>query len=257
MKIVYRELGTQDDFKQCIDMQRDLFNLSDIDIVSPLILQLIARGNPSTGITLGAFQENIKKRELIGFILSFATFQKNSIYGAMIGVKPEYRNQGLGVNLFLKLREIAIRKGIFHFQGVYEPLEKNLAYLYINKLGFAGVQYLMDSSYEAESASGKILLDWDLKAFSSQNKNRNNLDNLTEYPIASFDYLPDSSSVLVEIPANFSSMEKENIEEARHWRQSTRIIFSHYINKHNYVIHDFLSFDENGVKKYFYLLKDQ
>lgn len=264
MKIVYEELASIEDINQCIDMQRSLFKLSDVDIVSPLILQLIARGNPPMGITLGAFDESDGKRELIGFIFTMATFQERSIYGAMMGVKPQYQHQGFGLNLFLNLREIAIKRNVDYFYGVFEPLEKKLAHLYINHLGFTGTHYQKAAYYQHSTnekehvATDKILLKWDLKAFSTHDKNRNNSKELmAKYPFATKDNIPDSPYVLVEIPNDFSIMEKKDLAEAMYWRQCTKDIFMHYINQRNYIIYDCLSFEENQINKSFYLLKIQ
>ena len=261
MKIVYQELASSDDFSQCIDMQRSLFNLSDVDIVSPLILQLIARGNPPMGIMLGAFNVSNEKRELIGFIISLATFQERSMYGTMVGVQPQYQSLGYGLNLILKLREIAIKQNIHYLYGVFEPLENNLAHLYVNHLGFTcinyqeSVYYLQDTN-KKDLSNDKLLFKWDLNAFSKHDKNRNNSkDLMAKYPIVTKDNMPDLPYVLVEIPNDFSIMRKEDIAAAMYWRQCTKDVFMHYINQRNYIIFDCLSIEENQIKKSYYLLK--
>lgn len=264
LNIEYRELASEKDFSQCIELQRSLFNLSDIDIVSPLILQLISRRNPPMGIIIGAFNESEEKKELIGFIISMATFQERSMYGAMMGVKPQYQNQGYGLNLFLNLREKAIKENIDYFYGVFEPLEKKLAHLYINRLGFTGIHYQEAACYQHNTnekehvATDKILLKWDLKAFSTQDKDRNNSrDLMAKYSVATKDDMPDSPYVLVEIPKDFSIIKKEDSANAMYWRQYTKDIFIHYINHRKYIVCDCLTFEENQIKKSFYLLKAQ
>ena len=264
MPIIYKKLVSTEDFIQCVELQRDLFGLSDVDIVSPLIMQLIAREDPSMGIILGAYSIEEEKEKLVGFILTMATFQEKSIYGAIIGVKPNFRNQGLGINLFLKFREIAIRKNIDIFYGVFEPLEMKLARLYFNRLGFHGIRYQHDPSNERGKTekgfvpSDKILLKWDLKNFSPQNENRNDFSGLlNSCPIATVNSMPDSPMVLVEIPGDFVRLLNEDVAAATYWRQNTKEIFSHYINQQKYVICDCLSAEENQIKKSYYLLKAQ
>lgn len=263
MRIAYQELISQDDFNQCIEMQRSLFNMSDVDIISPLILQLIARENPPMGIMLGAFNMCDEKKELIGFILSMATFKEKSIYGMMMGVKPEYQSQGHGLTLFLKLREIAIHKNIDYFYGVFEPLEKKLGHLYIHRLGFTGTHY-QESVYSQFTndknyvSPDKVLLKWDLSACSSQDGTRNNSNELLRlYPIATKVNKPDSPFVLVEIPNDFNLMKKEDIPAAKHWRSYTKDIFIYYLNQRNYIVCDCLTFEDNLNKRSFYLLKAQ
>ena len=264
MKIEYRKLASQDDFSQCIDLQRSIFGLSDIDIVSPLILQLIARENPSMGILLGAFKITEEKQELIGFIISMATSLERSLYGTVIGVKTQYLNKGYGLYLILKLREEALKNNLEYLFGVYEPLDKNLAHLYINHLGFIGTHYQEDIYYlngtnkKDHVPTDKILFKWDFKSLSKDDKIKNNSREwLQLYPIATSDNMPDSPHVLVEIPYNFDLMKKEDIKKAMYWRQRTKEIFTHYINHRNYIIYDYLTSRENQIKKSFYLLKAQ
>ncbi len=263
MKIDYRELVSEDDFSQCIEMQRNLFNLSDVDILSPLILQLIARKNPPMGILLGAFIESEQNQELVGFSIAMATFQERSMYGAMIGVKPQYQSLGYGLNLILKLREFALKENINYLYGVFEPLEKKLAHLYINHLGFTGIKYqesvyYLQDTRDRATSTDKLLFKWDLNSFSTHDKNRNNSgDLMAKYPRATKDVMPDAPGVLVEIPNDFGHMEKEDSASAIYWRQCTKDIFIHYINCRKYIVNDCLTFEDNQIKKSFYLLKAQ
>src|SRR3972149_9683272 len=127
MDYEFRELVTEDDFKQCIDLQKSLFNLSETEVISPLLLRLIARNNPPTGISLGIFSHGMNGIELIGFMIGFATFIDRSIYGLMIGIRPDQQNKGYGYKLFLKFREKAITMNLDCMYGIVDPLEANLA----------------------------------------------------------------------------------------------------------------------------------
>lgn len=264
MPIIYRKLASTDDFDQCVELQRNLFNLSEVDIVSPLILKLFARENPPIGINIGVFNVEEDSQNMIGFILTMATLLEKSIYGTMIGVRPQYQNQGLGINLFLKLREIAIEENINHFLGVFEPLDLKLGRLYFSRLGFRGINYQQDHSVKKDLIEtviipdDKILLKWNLHSSNFYLKKGHDFTKLSDNcPIATKDYLPESPSVLVEIPNNFGQLQKEDIVTANYWRQSTREIFNHYINNRNYVVCDCISPEENQIKKSYYLLKAQ
>ena len=262
MKIEYRKLVSPEDFSQCIDLQRSLFGLSDIDIVSPLFLQLIARENPPMGILLGAFNTDEEEEELIGFAVSMATFQRDSMYLTMIGVIPQYRNQGIGINILLKLREAALHIKIAYICWVFEPLERKLAHFYVNNLGAFGVHYHEEIYYQQKTYEDdhipmdKILFKWDLKSYSSYNRNHSK-ELLSSYPIASKNNKPDSPSVLVEIPTDFNHLKKEDVTSAKYWRQCTKEIFIYYINHRNYTIYDCITLEENLNKRSFYLLKAQ
>lgn len=257
VKVVYRELVSKNDFSQCIDLQRSLFKLSDIDVVSPLILQLIARENPPMGFILGAFNVCEEKEELIGLTVAMATSQEKSVYCPMIGVKSQYQSLGYGGNLILKLLEIALKKNIDYLYGVFEPLDSKLARFYINHIGITGTYYQESDYYmENDIPTDKLLFKWDLKAFSSHNRNRNNaVKSFKSFSVATKEYMPDLPVVLIEIPNDYSMIKKVDIAEAKHWRKCTKDLFIHYINERNYIVYDCLSVKENQIKKIFYLLK--
>jgi predicted GNAT superfamily acetyltransferase len=52
-------------------------------------------------------------------------------------------------------------------------------------------------------------------------------------------------------------MKKEDFKKAKYWRQSTKDILTHYINRRNYIVYDYITSRENKIKKSYYLLKNQ
>lgn len=170
MSISYRNLISEDDFQQCVDLQKSIFGLTDTDVISPLLLKLLARDFPSIGISIGLFNNSNEKSELIGYMIGYATFLERSIYGATIGIKKEYRNKENGFILFLKFREFSLKKGIECMYGVFEPLESNLAHLYFTNLGFTFIKYEKDALINDEHLklhyipTDKVLIKWDYKS---------------------------------------------------------------------------------------------
>jgi predicted GNAT superfamily acetyltransferase len=253
MVIEYRELRSEDDFQQCLVLQKDIFHFSDTDLVSPLLLKLIARDNPPIGISLGVFRNN----ELIGILLSFGTFIEKSVYVVLLGIKPEYTNNIYGYKLLLKFREIALSKNIETMYGVYDAFDSNLGRLYCNGLGFKGIQYISDGNNS--NVSDKLYVKWNLNASSTIFKihQQNKLifsDIYKNIPIAYNTNLPNETKVIIQIPR-----ESENISlpVAMEHKQKTKNIFIEYINIRKYVVVDCISGKVEGIKRTFYILEKQ
>jgi predicted GNAT superfamily acetyltransferase len=268
MKIEYKELSTIDDFNQCIDLQKNVSNLSELEVVSPLFLKLIARNDPPIGVSLGVFGIQQSKTELIGYIIAFATFVQSSIYAVLMGIKQEYQNRGLGYELYLKFREIALEKKIYYMNGVFDPIKSNLAHLYFTRLGFTGIKYIEEVITNSNTNNNRyvpndgLLIRWDFNSVNTieRIKNKSNIDadpNFFSYPIASLDNMPDFSHILIEIPENYDRLINEDFEKALNYRIETRRIFLEYINFRHYVACDCYSLKIDNQRKIYYLLKKQ
>src|SRR3954466_6092783 len=90
-----REVSTIKDFDACIELQREVFGLPDLEI-SPRRHLIVSR--LAGGWTLGAFDGD----RLVGFVHQMAAVQDNREvigYSHMMAVKREYQKRGLGALL--------------------------------------------------------------------------------------------------------------------------------------------------------------
>jgi predicted GNAT superfamily acetyltransferase len=262
MKIEYRELIAEEDIIQCIQLQKSIFNLSDADLVSPLLLKLIARNNPPIGISIGVYKIIESKTELIGFALGFATFYNKSVYVVLMGILPEYQNKIYGYKLSLKFREIALSKGLETMYCVFDPILSNLARIYCTSLGFTGIKYEEDNSVFNDNfiPNDKLLVKWNFNAQTTINKIncvKIKLNVFDKNLIASSDNWPELPVIYVEIPDNFGQIKSSNFKSALQWRISTREILSEYINNRHYILSDCYSIKINQERKTYYLLEKQ
>lgn len=140
----YRELQGQDDFDQLAEFQRSVFGFSDLELLPPPLLRLVARDYPPLGLHLGAFSLEGGKSKLLGAALGFATFEPRSVYLALLGVFPEYQGKGQGQALVREFQKRALAKDIAILYGVFDPLDARLAQFYLNTLGFLGTRILGD-----------------------------------------------------------------------------------------------------------------
>src|SRR5260370_24118116 len=93
-EIEIREVTTIDEYNACVQLQREIFGLPDLEI-SPRRHLIVS--HDAGGWTLGAFVEG----KLVGFVLHLAAVRGDEIFGYshMMAVAAEYHNQGIGARL--------------------------------------------------------------------------------------------------------------------------------------------------------------
>src|SRR5438046_10036321 len=92
--IEIREVSTIDEYDACIQLQRAVFGLPDLEI-SPRRHLIVSR--EAGGWTLAAFKEE----ELVGFVHHVAAVRGNEIFGYshMMAVAAHFQNRGVGAPL--------------------------------------------------------------------------------------------------------------------------------------------------------------
>ena len=239
MAVEYRELSTDDDFDQVSDLQRRVFGFSDLDLVAPPMLRLVARKNPPLGVLVGAFLNEGAQARMVGFMMGFATFQEKSIYATLLGVLPEYQEGPYGYRLILKFREVCVGLGLESQYGIFDPLAPNLARLYVGGVGHIGIEYVAD----------RLMYRWDFSSDHTLGKlNRTRAPRGGEVidtaPQARPGFLPDAPEVLFEIH-----------EESPVHREEIRTVFGEYLNVRHYTVVDCLTTRLGGERRSYYILQ--
>lgn len=212
-----------EDFVACINMQREVWQFSDLDI-TPLRSFVITQQNG--GFTLGAFAENDGR--LLGFAHALAAFDEQRqpfYYSQMLAVAPELRNSGIGVALKLAQRQRALERGIPLMVWTFDPLQSRNAYLNIVKLGGVVRQYKVNyyGNYSTSALhrgldTDRLLVEWwvnapRVNAIATAGK----IENLSD-PVAT-----------VEVPFDIEQMKTHNLEEARAWQHKIRSAFAEHL----------------------------
>ena len=114
----------------CVQLQSDVWGWADRDLV-PRRVFIVAQN--IGGLVIGAFDGG----SLVGFALAIPGISQGQpyLYSYMLGVDPDYRNQGIGRRLKLSQREEALARGIRRIQWTFDPLEIKNSYLNLAKLG--------------------------------------------------------------------------------------------------------------------------
>src|SRR2546423_8414478 len=105
--VVIRECVTLGELAECVQLQRDVFALPDVEL-SP-VRHLIVTKNAG-GFVLGAFDGE----RLAGFVLSVPAFIRGerAFYSHMTAVRTEYQGIGVGGRLKWAQRERALAEGV-------------------------------------------------------------------------------------------------------------------------------------------------
>jgi predicted GNAT superfamily acetyltransferase len=148
-----RECRTIEDFEVCISLQREAFNLPDIEI-SPRRHFIVSA--QAGGWTLGAFSGT----RMVGFVHHLAAVSEESVifgYSHMMAVAKSFQNRGVGALLKWSQRERALREGRRFIKWTWDPMQSRNAHFNLNRLGVIVSKYAENfygTDYPGQSLTG-------------------------------------------------------------------------------------------------------
>ncbi len=167
LEIEIRECAEAAEFDACIALQREVFNLPDLEL-SPRRHMIVTRY--AGGWTLGAFH----REKLAGFVLSVPGFrgEERIFYSHMTAVGKEFQNYGIGAKLKWAQRARALAENVRFIKWTFEPVQARNAYFNLMRLGvalrlyvpnFYGTDYNAAPGVKAAGFdSDRIFADWAL-----------------------------------------------------------------------------------------------
>ena len=270
--MIIRRLTTLGECRQVAALEKAVWEFTDAeDVVPPaLLIVSIKRG----GLLLGAFDD---ADALKGFVFSMPASKdgRATHWSHMLAVAPEARASGLGLRLKLEQRTHALEAGIDLIEWSYDPLQALNAHLNFARLGVVVEEY-EENLYGGSSSplhegtpTDRFVAEWRLTAPHVERRlSAPQTPILRDAAIMSAvlvnpsrpagDWIApgepvtdvvDGRRVLVEIPANFTEMQRQRSELALEWRMATRRIFQIYLNR-GYRVVDFLLSREAGRGQY-------
>ncbi len=166
--IEIRECSTLDELAACVELQRAVFALPEIEI-SPVRHFVVTKN--AGGFTLGAYAGAM----LTGFVLSVPAFLRGekAFYSHMTAVHNDFQSVGIGGKLKWAQRARAMELGVQYVKWTFEPWKARNAYFNLEKLGaemrdyqanFYGVDYTTAAQSEKNIglASDRLFAEWDL-----------------------------------------------------------------------------------------------
>lgn len=164
------ECETLDQLTGCVDLQRDVFALPEVEL-SPVRHFVVTKN--AGGFTLGAWDGD----KLAGFVLSVPAIVRGerAFYSHMTGVRAEYQSHGIGAKLKWAQRQRALAEGVKYIKWTFEPVKARNAYFNLEKLGaivleyepnFYGVDYTTaaQSGKKIGLASDRLFAEWRLES---------------------------------------------------------------------------------------------
>lgn len=207
--IEIRECESLEEFAACVELQREIFALPEIEI-SPVRHFVVTKN--AGGFALGAFSGN----ELVGFVLSVAAFLRgeNAFYSHMTAVRGGFQSFGIGAMLKWAQRDRAIAEGVKCVKWTFEPAKARNAFFNLEKLGATVSEYRpnfygTDYSTPHEQGGGigldsdRLFAEWHLES-----EKVKQLANGERYVEA---LEPEQT---ISIPADWYSLVKSNPERA-------------------------------------------
>jgi len=159
--ILIRPLQNVEEMSIGVKLQHRIWGYSAIDTVPD---QMFIVAKESGGQVLGAFH----KGDPVGFALAFAGIHHRTPYlhSHMVGVMPEFQNQGVGRLLKLAQRDDAIARGIDLIEWTFDPLQLRNAHFNLVRLGAVVRRYLPNfygqtsSPLHAGLPTDRLVAEW-------------------------------------------------------------------------------------------------
>ena len=164
-----RECVTLDELAECVQLQREVFELPEVEL-SPVRHFVVTRN--AGGFTLGAYDGD----KLAGYVLSVPAFMRGekAFYSHMTGVRKEYQSLGVGRQLKWAQRGRALAEGVKFIKWTFEPVKARNGYFNLEKLGaivteyernFYGTDYAVspESGRQIGLQSDRLFAEWHLE----------------------------------------------------------------------------------------------
>ena len=266
--ISIRRVRSNEEYDACVRMQHAIWGEDFTEAVPATILKVTQQIG---GVTAGAFDPSGR---LLGFVFGMMGSVDGELvhWSDMLAVHHDARNKGLGRRLKLFQRELLRPLGVERMFWTYDPLVAKNAFLNIVRLGARPTEYVVDmygsdthSALHSGLGTDRFIVAWDLTKDGGANT-RGEADvesDVRDAPIAnaltfggrhasgSAAELPDVDVVRVEVPADIDAVLARDVSLAATLRESTRRIFTHYMER-NYRVSGFSHLMPDN--RYFYIL---
>ncbi|MFZ5817147.1 MAG: GNAT family N-acetyltransferase [Bacillota bacterium] len=223
------------DLHACIDLQRAVWGLDDLNLVP---FHHLHTAHEWGGRVLVAEDQG----RIVGFCYGFGGRQygRPALLSHMLAVLPEYRGQGLGAELKLAQGRWARSEGYELITWTYDPLEAVNAGLNIARLGGIVRRYLVNHYGEMTDGlnrglpSDRLLLEWHLRSPRVEAI----LDGAAPPPLP-------APALRCEVPFGFQRIKRQDPPGAMAWRMRVRETLTRALAE-GYIITSFEQSDEAG-----------
>jgi predicted GNAT superfamily acetyltransferase len=159
--LVLRTCHTVGEYRQVVALQKEVWGFEDIELVP---VRLLVVGEKIGGHVLGAYDG----AALVGFAFGLPGVRDGHAYihSHMLAVKEGRRDSGVGRELKLFQRELAIRQGYELIEWTFDPLEIKNAFFNMERLGAVVRRYVVNqygitsSPLQGGLPSDRLVAEW-------------------------------------------------------------------------------------------------
>ncbi len=159
--LALRTCHTVGEFRQVVALQKEVWGFEDLELVP---VRLLVVGEKIGGHVLGAYEGET----LVGFAYGLPGVRQGHAYihSHMLGVKQTHRDRGLGRELKLFQRELAMSEGFDLIEWTFDPLEIKNAFFNMEKLGAVARRYVVNqygvtsSPLQGGLPSDRLVAEW-------------------------------------------------------------------------------------------------
>ena len=234
--ITIRRVDTTAEYEACVRMQHAIWGDDFTEIVPATMLKVTQYIG---GVTAGAFDPDGR---LLGFVFGMMGSMDGRLvhWSDLLAVHPDARNKGLGRRLKLYQRQLLLPLGVETMFWTYDPLVTKNAYLNIVRLGARPTEYVVDmygtdthSAMQGGIGTDRFVVAWDLVTEGGANAraSANEGDAKGAPIVGATTEMPDANVIRVEAPSDIDEVIARDLAAAARLRQTTRRIFTHYMNR--------------------------
>ena len=226
-QVEVRLARSQAEFAACEALSRDIWGAAERNVVPrELLLTMQLNG----GLVHGAF---LPDGRLVGFCFGFAGLRDGQLRlcSHQLGVIPELRGAGIGIELKQAQRNDARRLGYPLVSWTFDPLEARNAYINLHRLGCIARLYdrnhygQMEDELNRGLPSDRFEAEWWLdrpRTTAPVGEPVVMLRLAGDEPIREAVDLATAPAVLIAVPQDFQAVKKRSLELAQRWRLESR-----------------------------------
>lgn len=276
--ITLREIRTPAEMDEAVELQKIYWG-EDMGALVPahMLLAIVNHG----GHVPAAFDGD----RMVGLLIGFLGADREAVttdlplsrcllvMSKRMVVLPEYRSHNIGTLLKLAQRDFALQYGIPLVTWTFDPVLARNAYLNLHKLGAVGqlyaISYFGTESPHAMLSDDRLVVNWWVAHPHAAAHAENRAPKLSLASLADAQPLnetsqsetllrpervvaPAAETLLLEIPMDYPSLEKQDQVLARAWRDHLREAFTTAFDD-GYVAADFM---RDGDRTYYVFTRD-
>lgn len=264
---------TRADFDACVQLQRTVWGLEDLEINSAI--QFVATTHAGGFVHLAEREDGA----VVGFAYAFPALRDGvaHLHSDMLAVRAEYQKQGVGVRLKWAQRTTAIERGVRLVTWTYDPMQARNANLALRRLGATAERFLENfygitsSSLHHHLPTDRLLVRWELEAPHVQRLSEegdpsrtvpapelprvNDVKWQAGWPVSSEPELElREPELLLEIPPEWDVLCSAAPRVAQDWHTKVHRALQTYMGR-GYVAGAFAPTEERGRRRPLYVLR--